>query len=221
MSSHSPLLIGVAGGSGSGKTSVARAIHEQLSLDAVLLDMDAYYRDLAALPFDARTRVNFDHPDAFDMDLLVEQLGALRAGTAIEKPTYDYAAHTRAVGTVRIEPRDVILIEGILLFTDARLRQLLDIKVYVDVADDVRFIRRLRRDVEQRGRTLESVVEQYLGTVRPMHLDFVEPSKRYADVILPEGRENRVGVEMVLAHVLMGLAQRRGTLSLRPPGAPQ
>lgn len=215
-----PLLIGVAGGSGSGKTSVARAIHEQLSLDAVLLDMDAYYRDLADLPFDARTRVNFDHPDAFDLDLMVTQLGELREGRAIAKPTYDYAAHTRAAATVTVQPRDVILIEGILLFTDARLRQLLDIKVYVDVADDVRFIRRLKRDTVKRGRSVESVVEQYLASVRPMHLEFVEPSKRWADVILPEGRENRVGVEMVLAHVLMALAQRRGIPSLRPPGAP-
>lgn len=204
-----PLVIGVAGGTGSGKTSVARAIHEALSLDAVLIDMDAYYRDLAHLPFEERARVNFDHPSAFDLELMVAHLDRLRARQPIEKPTYDYARHTRAAEVVRVEPREVVLVEGILLFTDAALRARLDIKVFVDVADDVRFIRRLRRDVAKRGRTLDSVVDQYLSTVRPMHLEFVEPSKRWADVILPEGKDNRVGVEMVLARVLMGLAERR------------
>lgn len=196
-----PLVIGVAGGSGSGKTTVARAIEEAIVPESVLIDQDAYYKDLAHLPLEARKQVNFDHPDAFDTELLIVQLGQLAGGQAIAKPTYDYPAHTRAAATVRVEPRDVILVEGILLFADARLRALFDIKVYVDVADDVRFIRRLQRDVVERGRTMESVIHQYLTTVRPMHLEFVEPSKRYADVILPEGGQNRIGIEMIIARV--------------------
>jgi uridine kinase len=204
-----PLVIGVVGGSGSGKTTVARAIYDRLGLDAAFLDQDAYYRDLRHLSLEARSRVNFDHPDAFDTDLLIEQVEALRAGRPIEKPTYDFARHTRAQATVRIEPRDVIIVDGILLFADARLRPLFDIKLFVDVDDDIRFIRRLQRDVQERGRSVEGVIRQYLDTVRPMHLEFVEPSKRYADVILPEGGHNQVGIDMVLARVLMELARRR------------
>jgi len=208
-----PLTIGVVGGSGSGKTTVARAIHDRLGLEALFIDQDAYYRDLAHLPLDQRAAVNFDHPDAFDTDLLIEHLTALQAGRAVEKPTYDFAHHTRADATVRLEPREVILVDGILLFADARLRALLDIKVFVDVADDIRFIRRLERDVNERGRTVAGVIRQYLGTVRPMHLEFVEPSKRYADVILPEGGHNQVGIDMILARVLMELSRRRAPSS--------
>lgn len=204
-----PLVIGVVGGSGSGKTTVARAIYDALGMDAAFVDQDAYYQDLAHLPLTERMTVNFDHPDAFDTDLLVSQLEALRAGRAIDKPTYDFAAHTRAPATVRIEPREVVIVDGILLFADARIRALLDIKVFVDVADDIRFIRRLERDVSERGRTMAGVIRQYLGTVRPMHLEFVEPSKRYADVILPEGGHNQVGVDMILARVFMELSRRR------------
>lgn len=204
-----PLVIGVAGGSGSGKTSVARAIYGSVDVDAILIDQDAYYKDLAHLPMAERTSVNFDHPNAFDTELLVAQLQALKARRAVDKPTYDYAAHTRAAGTVRLEPRDIIVVEGILLFADARLRDQFDIRIFVDVADDVRFIRRLRRDTVERGRSVASVIDQYLTTVRPMHLEFVEPSKRYADVILPEGGENRVGVEMVQAQVEREMARRR------------
>lgn len=204
-----PLVIGVVGGSGSGKTTVARSIYDQLGLDATFLDQDAYYRDLQDLPLEARARVNFDHPDAFDTELLVAHIQALRAGRAIDKPTYDFALHTRAARTVRLEPRDVILVDGILLFAEERLRALFDIKLFVDVDDDIRFIRRLQRDVTERGRTVEGVIRQYLDTVRPMHLEFVEPSKRYADVILPEGGHNQVGIDMVLARVMMELARRR------------
>ena len=201
MNAARPLVIGVAGGSGCGKTTVARAIDEAIGRSSVLVEQDAYYKDLAHLPLEERKKVNFDHPDAFDTELMIAQLQLLAAGQAVEKPTYDYAAHTRAPVSVHVRPEDVILVEGILLFADARLRQLFDIKVFVDVADDVRFIRRLQRDVVERGRTMESVIQQYLTTVRPMHLEFVEPSKRYADIILPEGGLNRIGVEMIIARV--------------------
>lgn len=205
-----PLVIGVAGGSGSGKTTVATAIDEAVGFASVLIDMDAYYKDQASMTMAERRAVNYDHPDSLDLDLMVAQLEALAAGRSVEKPVYDYAAHTRAAQTVLVEPQDVIVVEGILLFADARLRALFDIKIFVEVADDVRFIRRLRRDTVERGRSVESVINQYLGSVRPMHLEFVEPSKRYADVILPEGGQNRVGVEMILARVEREANQRRG-----------
>ncbi len=208
MGATRPLVIAVAGGSGSGKTTVARAIDEAVHRESVLIEQDAYYKDLAHLDLEERKKVNFDHPDAFDTELMVAQLRLLLSGQAVDRPTYDYPAHTRAAATVRVAPKDVILVDGILLFADARLRPLFDIKVFVDVADDVRFIRRLQRDVVERGRTMESVIQQYLTTVRPMHLEFVEPSKRYADVILPEGGLNRVGVEMIVARVERAIRQR-------------
>jgi uridine kinase len=205
----SPLIIAVVGGTGSGKTTVASAIHDAVGRGAVLMDQDAYYRDLAHLTLDERRQVNFDHPDSVDTELLVQHLVDLAAGRAIDKPTYDFAAHTRAAETVRVESREVIIVEGILLLADARLRELFDIKIFVDVGDDVRFIRRLLRDTRERGRTVENVIQQYLSTVRPMHLEFVEPSKRYADVILPEGGFNRIGIEMGQARVERELARRR------------
>ena len=203
-----PLVIGVVGGSGSGKTTVARAILDAAEVRAAFLDQDAYYKDLAHLTLEERRKVNFDHPDALDNDLLVAQLEMLAAGTAIDKPTYDFAAHTRAVPTVRVEPAPIVVVDGILLFTDRRLRDLFDIKVFVDVADDIRFIRRMQRDVQERGRTVDDVVRQYLATVRPMHLEFVEPSKRHADVIIPQGGQNRVAVEMLVARVSAELGDR-------------
>lgn len=206
----SPLIIGVAGGSGSGKTTVARAITEPLDVDALLIDADAYYEDLGHLTLEERKRVNFDHPDALDIPLLASHLQRLAQGHSIEKPTYDFSAHTRAARTVVVEPRDVVLVDGILLFADARLRPLFDIKIFVDVAGDVRFIRRLRRDLLERGRALDDVIDQYLSTVRPMHLEFVEPSKRYADVILPEGGRNEIGIGMIRDRVEAEL-QRRHT----------
>lgn len=205
-----PLLIGIVGGSGSGKTTVARAIYDFLGRDAAFIDQDAYYRDLSHLTLEERRLVNFDHPDAFDTELFVAQLKQLQAGETIQKPTYDYPAHTRAAEVVAVEPRDVILVDGILLFADPRLRALFDIRIYVDVAEDVRFIRRLQRDVRERGRSMDDVIRQYLQTVRPMHLEFVEPSKRWADVIIPEGGHNRIGVEMLLARVELELTRRRG-----------
>jgi len=206
-----PLVIGVAGGSGSGKTTVARAIHDAMGLEAAFIDQDAYYKELGHLSLEERKPVNFDHPDSIDFDLFIEHLQRLSDGLPIEKPTYDFAAHTRADRRIMIEPRDIVLVDGILLFVDARLRRLFDIKVYVDVGDDVRFIRRLQRDLTERGRSVDDVIRQYLATVRPMHLEFVEPSKRYADVILPEGGFNQIGIEMVLARVELELHRRRAT----------
>jgi uridine kinase len=197
-----PFIIGIAGGTGSGKTTVARRIYDSLHLDsAVFLDHDSYYRELDHLPMEERRRVNFDHPDSLDNDLLIAHLERLLAREAIDKPVYDFGAHTRAPQTARIEPRDVILVEGILLFAEPRLRDLFDLKIFVDTEADVRFIRRLRRDLEMRGRTVESVIEQYLGTVRPMHFEFVEPTKRYADVIIPRGGNNTPGIEVIAARI--------------------
>jgi len=206
-----PFVIGIAGGTGSGKTTVARRIYDSLHLDsAVFLDQDSYYRDLAHLPLDERVKLNFDHPDALDNALLTQHLRSLIERRAIDKPTYDFMAHTRAEATVRVEPRDIVLVEGILLFAEPRLRDLFDLKIFVDAEADVRFIRRLRRDTEDRGRSLDSVIEQYLSTVRPMHFEFVEPTKRWADVILPRGGNNTAGIRVIAARVRERLAGESG-----------
>ena len=197
-----PFVIGIAGGTGSGKTTVARRLYESLHLDsAVFLDQDSYYKELGHLGLEERKRINFDHPDSVDNDLLADHLERLVAGEALEKPTYDFAAHTRAPETQRVEPRGVILVEGILLFVDPRLRDLFDLKIFVDTEADVRFIRRLQRDLDLRGRTIDSVIDQYLTTVRPMHFEFVEPSKRYADIILPRGGNNAPGIGVIAARI--------------------
>jgi uridine kinase len=203
-----PLVIGVVGGSGSGKTTVVRAIVDAAGVSASVLDQDGYYRDLSHLTLDERRQVNFDHPDSIDAALLAEHLERLVRGEAIEKPVYDFAAHTRALDRVLVEANPIVVVDGILLFADRRLRDLFDIKIYVDVADDIRFIRRLERDVIERGRSMAGVVRQYLATVRPMHLEFVEPSKRYADVILPGGGHNRIAIEMIVARVHSELQRR-------------
>lgn len=203
-----PFVIGVVGGSGSGKTTVARAILAATGVRAAFIDQDAYYADLSHLTLTQRRQVNFDHPDALDNTLLVTHLRELMAGRGVDKPCYDFAAHTRATETVRVDSAAVILVDGILLFVEPALRELFDIKVFVDVADDIRFIRRLQRDLDERGREVADVIRQYLTTVRPMHLEFVEPSKRYADVIIPEGGHNKIGVEMVIARVHQELRQR-------------
>lgn len=201
------MIIGICGGSGSGKTTVARKILEAVGEHRVAyLQHDSYYKDWGHLPFEERRKINFDHPDALDTDLLIEHVEQLRAGRPIEQPVYDFTHHVRTSQVRRIEPRPVILIEGILIFENARLRQLMDLKIFVDTADDLRFIRRLQRDISERGRTVESVIEQYLEQVRPMHLEFVEPSKRYADIIIPEGGSNRVGIDLIIQKVKSELA---------------
>ena len=197
--SAGPVVIGVAGGSGSGKTTVVRRIVESLGCDQVtVLEHDRYYRYRSDLRLEERAALNYDHPDSLETDLLVAHLEQLRAGGAVEAPLYDFARYARLASTEPVQPRRAIIVEGILIFTDAALRGLLDIKVFVDADDDVRFIRRLRRDVAERGRTMDSVIEQYLGTVKPMHLEFVEPSKRYADIIVPQGGHNMVAIDMLL-----------------------
>lgn len=183
-----PFIIGIAGGTGSGKTTIAHSVLEILGgKRVVLIQQDAYYRDLNHLTFEERTQINFDHPDSFETDLLVEQLRSLRSGRSVDRPVYDYAAHTRNSQVVRIEPEPVILVEGILVLVEPDLRDQFDLKIYIDTDADLRLVRRLRRDIVERGRSVEAVLIQYETTVRPMHLQFVEPSKRYADIIVPEG----------------------------------
>ena len=197
-----PLIIGIAGGSGSGKSTVARKVADALKTSSVaFIDMDAYYKNFAHLPMPERRQVNWDHPDAFDHELLVAHLGQLAAGEPIEKPVYDFVTHTRSDRTVRVSPADVVVIDGILLFADERVRALCDVKVFVDADADVRLIRRIRRDMAQRERPLDEILEQYLSTVQPMHLQFVEPTKRYADVIVPRGGHNEVAIEMIVAKI--------------------
>lgn len=195
----SSFVIGVAGGSGSGKTTVVRRIVDSLGSDQVtLLDHDRYYRDRNDLRLEERAALNYDHPDALETDLLVRHVRELKAGRAVDVPQYDFTRHARLSQTEGFEPRRALIVEGILIFTDAALRDLMDIKVFVDTDSDTRFIRRLQRDVAQRGRTVDSVIEQYQSTVKPMHLEFVEPSKRYADVIIPLGGHNTVAIELLL-----------------------
>ena len=205
-----PLIIGIAGGTGPGKSTVARNVAKALSTSSVaFIDMDAYYRNFAHVPLEERRHINWDHPDAFDWDLLLTQLTALLGGESIDKPIYDFVSHTRSAQTASIPTAEVIVIDGILLFVDARVRDLCDVKVFVDADADIRLIRRIRRDVAKRGRALEEVIEQYLTTVQPMHLQFVEPSKRYADVIVPRGGHNPVAIEMIVAKIERRLASPR------------
>ena len=201
------MIIGICGGTGSGKTTVANRILESVSKDEVIfLQQDSYYRNLDQLPLDFRRIANFDHPEAIDNDLLVEHVRALRRGEAVELPVYDFRTHSRLAETLHTGPRPIIIIEGILIFAEQRLLDEMDIKVYVDTPDDIRFIRRLRRDIAERGRSLESVIEQYVETVRPMHMQFVEPSKRYADVIIPEGGHNLVSIGLISGRIRERLA---------------
>ncbi len=203
-----PVVIGIAGGSGSGKTTVQRKIIEAFGRDQIaLLDHDSYYLDLSHLPPEERARFNFDHPDALETGLMVAHLDRLLAGEPIEKPTYDFTTHSRRIETETVYPHPVVIVEGILVLGEPALRERMDIKLYVDTPDDVRLIRRIQRDLHERGRDIESVIQQYKRTVRPMHLEFVEPSKRTADVIIPHGGHNRVALDMVLAHVQTLLQQ--------------
>jgi uridine kinase len=197
-----PLIIGIAGGTGSGKSTVARKVADALDAATVaFIDMDAYYHNYAHLSIDERRRINWDHPNAFDWELLVAHLKQLASGQSIPKPQYDFVAHLRRPDTVPVSAADVVVIDGILLLADARTRDLCDVKVFVDTDADVRLIRRLRRDILERGRPLEEILDQYLTTVQPMHLEFVEPSKRYADVIVPRGGHNEVAIAMIVAKI--------------------
>ena len=202
------LVIGVAGGSGSGKTTVVRRIVESIGDgQVVVLEQDRYYRDRNDLRLEERAALNYDHPDSLETDLLVKHVQALVEGRGVDVPMYDFARHARKASTEPVAPRRAIIVEGILIYTDAALRRLMDVKVFVDTDDDTRFIRRLQRDISERGRTVQSVIDQYLSTVKPMHLEFVEPSKRYADIILPQGGHNAVAVDMLMTLIRSLTAQ--------------
>ncbi|TVP78194.1 MAG: uridine kinase [Gemmatimonadales bacterium] len=204
-----PVVVGVAGGSGSGKTTVVRAILEQLRPDRVgVIHHDAYYRSFAHLPEDTRAAINFDHPEALETELLVAHVQSLLNGEAVDVPVYDFRTHARTDRTLRVRPTDVLIVDGILVLAEPDLRELMDIRIFVDTDSDIRFIRRLVRDMGERGRSLESVVTQYQDTVRPMHLEFVEPSRRWADVIIPEGGKNRVAIDMVVTKLASILEAR-------------
>ncbi|MEM9950697.1 MAG: uridine kinase [Chloroflexota bacterium] len=206
-----PVTIGVAGGTGSGKTTVSNQILERVGAEHVAyLPHDAYYKDLSHLTADERAQINFDHPDSLDTELLIEHVRQLQNGETVQIPTYDFTRHMRLTETESVGPQPIVLVEGILIFSEADLRKRFDIKIYVDTDADIRFIRRLKRDITERGRTADSVIEQYLSTVRPMHLKFVEPSKRYADVIVPEGGFNWVAIDMIADRIrnMMALGAR-------------
>jgi uridine kinase len=207
------MIIGICGGTGSGKTTVANRILESVSgNEVVFIQQDSYYRDLKDVPLDYRNLPNFDHPDALDNDLLADHVRKLKAGEAIELPLYNFKNHSRLTETTLVEPKPIVIVEGILIFADPRLLEQMDIKVFVDTPDDIRFIRRLRRDIAERARTAESVIEQYLATVRPMHMQFVEPSKRYADVIIPEGGHNLVSIDLLSGKIRERLAKSLSTV---------
>ncbi|WP_458415418.1 uridine kinase [Schinkia sp. CFF1] len=197
-----PIVIGIAGGSGSGKTSVTRAIYENFSNENILvLEQDYYYKDQSNMPFEQRLKTNYDHPLAFDTDLLIKHVKQLLNYQSIEKPVYDYSLHTRSTATIKVLPKNVIILEGILILEDERIRDLMDIKVFVDTDADIRIIRRILRDIKERGRTIDSVINQYVSVVRPMHLQFIEPTKRYADLIIPEGGQNNVAIDLLVTKI--------------------
>ncbi len=197
-----PLLIAITGGTGSGKSTVANAIYRNFKQETISIIMqDSYYKDQSELTYEERTKTNYDHPHAFDTDLLISHLNSLLHGEAIDIPIYDFTIHNRKEETIHEEPKDIIIVEGILILEDERLRDLFDIKIYVDTDADLRILRRLTRDIKERGRTLESVIDQYLGVVRPMHLQFIEPTKRYADLIVPEGGRNRVAIDILVSTI--------------------
>lgn len=199
---NAPIIVGIAGGTGSGKTTVARSIYDRVGRDRIeWISHDSYYRDFEALSPEERHHINFDHPDSLETELLAKHLDVLAKGAAVEVPIYDFTTHSRKLDTQRVEPRKVIIVEGILVLAEPELRKRIDIKLYVDTPADIRFMRRLVRDIKLRGRSMESVIEQYVTTVRPMHEEFVEPSKRYADLIIPEGGENLVAIDAIIARV--------------------
>ena len=196
------MIIGICGGTGSGKTTIARKIVESVGKENVILvEQDSYYRNLGDMPLDERRQANFDHPDSIDSDLLVNHLKRLRNSDVVEMPVYDFKTHTRSIETETINPKPVVIVEGILIFAEPRILDLLDVRIFVDTPDDIRFIRRLQRDIIERGRTFDSVIAQYYATVRPMHFKFVEPSKRNADIIIPEGGKQDIGIEFLCSKI--------------------
>lgn len=208
------MIIGICGGTGSGKTTIARAIVDTVGADSVVLvEQDSYYRNLADMPLDERHQANFDHPDSIDSEMLVNHIKRLKQGQAVEMPLYDFVTHTRSDQIHIIEPKPVVIVEGILIFAQPRVLDLLDIRIFVDTPDDVRLIRRLRRDFEERGRTFERTLDQYERTIRPMHFEFVEPSKRHADIIIPEGSQTGITVELMCSHIRAKLAQERNVIA--------
>lgn len=196
-----PVVIGIGGGTGSGKTTIADAIQKEVKDNLTIITQDSYYKSFDNLEFAKREKINYDHPDTFDNDLLVEHLTLLKNLVPIQMPVYDYTIHLRKEETIQMLPSKIIILEGILIFENPKLRELMDIKIFVDTAADIRILRRITRDMTERERSLESVMEQYRTTVRPMHNEFVEPSKRFADVIIPEGGSNRIGIEMIVASI--------------------
>jgi uridine kinase len=204
-----PIVIGVAGGSGSGKTSVTKAIFDHFTEKSILmLEQDYYYKDQADVAFEERLKTNYDHPLAFDNDLLIQHIKSLLSYDSVNKPVYDYTLHTRSSQVVEVEPKEVIIVEGILVLEDERLRNLMDIKLFVDTDADIRIIRRMLRDIKERGRTIDSVIEQYVTVVRPMHNQFIEPTKRYADIIIPEGGQNHVAIDLMVTKIQTILEQK-------------